>query len=69
MEIEWTFKEWLARFTEVDLPIGDLAVDSLRDPCFPATEDYSELHEYYSARGPHVVDAFEPVWQFYIASR
>ncbi len=69
MEIEWTFKEWLANFKGVDLPIGDLATDSLADPHFPDTNDYTTLYNYYSSKGVHVIDTFEPVWAFYIASR
>ena len=66
--VEWTFKDWLMRFRNVDLPIGDLANDVASDPEFPDSQDYDRLHNYFSSKGKHVIDAFIPVWQFYRSS-
>lgn len=41
-----TFKEWLLKFEEVDLPIGDLAVHAAFDKKFPNTRDYDQILAY-----------------------
>jgi uncharacterized protein YozE (UPF0346 family) len=71
VEIPWTFKTWIANFKDVDLPIGDLAVDILRDPSFPDSEDYSVLRSHIMSkqRDRVVMETFETVWNFYQASR
>ncbi|WHX50523.1 YozE family protein [Paenibacillus woosongensis] len=69
--IPWTFKNWIANFNGVDLPIGDLAQDISRDPNFPDSEDREELRSYLSSKAKHhaVIETFETVWDFYQASR
>lgn len=70
-EIPWTFKTWIANFKDVDLPIGDLAVDVLKDLDFPSSEDYSVLHAYIESkqRDKVVAEIFKIVWNFYQALR
>ena len=67
-EVEWTFKEWLEYFKDVDLPIGDLARDILADEEFPECEEYFELLEYVAGKAKYdsdVIDTFRTVWDFY----
>lgn len=41
-----TYKEWLLKFTDVNLPIGDIANDVLADKNFPNTKEYKVIIEY-----------------------
>ncbi|WP_422122942.1 YozE family protein [Planococcus sp. X10-3] len=41
-----TFKQWLLKFNEVDLPIGDAAREVAADPNFPETKSYKEIFNY-----------------------
>lgn len=68
--IPWTFKTWILKFIEVDLPIGDLARDISNDNDFPDSESFSEMFEYLQrihASGD-AMDAFVTVWNFYLSS-
>lgn len=41
-----TYKEWILKFINVDLPIGDIARDIQLDKNFPDTKDYDEILYY-----------------------
>lgn len=41
-----TFKQWLLKFIEVDLPIGDAAREINQDPNFPETKSYDVIFNY-----------------------
>lgn len=67
----WTFKSWLSRFTSVDLPIGDLANDVVKDTGFPDSESFEVIQNYLLNRNVNykVLDCFKEVWDFYQASK
>ncbi len=70
--IPWTFKTWIAEFDNVDLPIGDLAHDILRDPDFPEEDHFGTIHEHLYAKAggnPAVMEAFTCAWSYYLATR
>lgn len=69
--IPWTFKTWIVRFKDVDLPIGDLANDILRDSEFPDEDDFGVIleHIYDKTRDSEVIEAFALAWNFYQASK
>lgn len=69
-KVPWTFKTWIESFKNVDLPIGDLADDILRDKEFPRdSNDFHEILEYlYEKTGIHVIEAFCDAWNYYIVS-
>jgi len=62
-----TFKKWLLYFTEVKLPIGDLARDVAMDKNFPDSNDYKNLIEYLEdhSAGDLQIDVFNRCWKFY----
>lgn len=65
------FVEWIAHFKDVDLPIGDMANDVLRDKFFPKSNNYGEIHayiKYKSSESKAVLSVFEAVWNFYLSS-
>lgn len=66
----WTFKTWILNFTEVDLPIGDLARDISNDGDFPDSDSFSEMFEYLQRRhaSENALDALVTVWNFYLSS-
>lgn len=68
--IPWTFKSWISKFKGVDLPIGDLAYDILRDPDFPPEDSFGIIHEHLTDKGVDsvVLETFCNVWNFYRAS-
>lgn len=70
-EIPWTFKNWLANFIDVDLPIGDLARDSKTFKDFPAIDDYELIYNFIYSKGRsiEVMECFDEVWKFYQATR
>ena len=70
-EIPWTFKTWLAKFKDIDLPIGDLATDVLADSAFPDKDDFKTIYSYLTSRRADdvVMETFKIVWNFYLASR
>ena len=71
MSTDYTFKEWIECFKNVDLPIGDISRDMLGDEDFPDSDDYIEIFEYIvhkSHRNSDIVEAFRTVWDFYKAS-
>jgi hypothetical protein len=62
-----TFKKWIDKFIEVDLPIGDLSRDIKRDKAFPDTNNREKIISYLeSKRAPDIVlSTFNNVWDFY----
>lgn len=70
-EIPWTFKTWIANFKDVDLPIGDLAQDILKDSDFPEDDHFGTIHEHITSKAKHdaVIETFVTVWNFYQASK
>lgn len=66
-EVPWKFKTWLAKFIDVDLPIGDLSKDVARDTNFPDSEDYDTLYEYLENTGAcqAALWTFDTTWKFY----
>ena len=71
-ETEWTFKTWIKKFENVDLPIGDLAKAVKSDKNFPDSEDYTTINNYLISKSHndiHVLNTFRTVWNFYISSR
>lgn len=71
-EKPWTFKNWIAEFKGVDLPIGDLAKDISDDADFPDEDYLDEIfeHLYSKARNnPAVLEVFTHAWNFYQATR
>lgn len=69
-QIPWTFKTWIANFKDVDLPIGDLAHDILRDPSFPEEDSFGIIHEHLCDKNVDsvIIETFAIVWAFYQAS-
>ena len=70
-EIPWEFKTWLSNFIDVDLPIGDLAKDVLRDPDFPDSDEYYETLDHIARKSHYdhvIIDTFRTVWDFYKSS-
>ncbi|QHT61727.1 hypothetical protein GXP70_18265 [Paenibacillus lycopersici] len=70
--IPWTFKTWIACFKGVDLPIGDLADDILRDSSFPDEDDFGLILEHLSTKSKgnsNVLETFALVWSFYQVSK
>lgn len=66
-----TFKEWIVKFSGVDLPIGDLARDIERDKRFPNSiiyEDIVSYLEYDANASQSVMYNFERVYKFYLES-
>lgn len=71
-KIPWTFRSWIILFKDVDLPIGDLAVDIARDPEFPTEDYFGEILEYVSAKchgDADVIETFTLAWSYYLASK
>lgn len=46
-----TFQNFMARFREVDLPIGDLARDMQDDPNFPESKSAAEIRTHLEQSG------------------
>lgn len=69
--IPWTFKTWIAKFKGVDLPIGDLADDVLRDPGFPEEDNFGDILEHLNSKTSNsaVLEAFVLAWSYYQASK
>lgn len=67
----YRFKEWLAFFISVDLPIGDLAKDVAKDKNFPDVQDRQKIYDYMKNTNASraALDTFEDVWKFYIKTR
>lgn len=57
-----TYKEWLLKFVDVDLPIGDIAADISADDEFPNTKDYESISEYLESK--NVPDSFIRVFEY-----
>ena len=62
-----TFKKWINKFIEVDLPIGDLSRDIKRDATFPDTKDKEKIISYLESKRASsiVLSTFNDVWDFY----
>ena len=62
-----TYKEWLLKFKDVDLPIGDLAKDVAEDPNFPNSKDRDINFDYLESRNAAnvVISVFERTFDFY----
>nr|DAX81387.1 MAG TPA: YozE [Caudoviricetes sp.] len=62
-----TFKKWINKFIEVDLPIGDLSRDIKRDETFPDTNDKEKIISYLESKrvSDIVLSTFNDVWDFY----
>jgi len=69
-KVPWTFNKWIEQFKGVDLPIGDLAAEILRDKDFPeGCNDFTEIVDYLHAKcQPRVLEVFCETWNFYVAS-
>lgn len=66
-----TFKEWIVKFSGVELPIGDLAREIERDKRFPNSIIYEEIVDYLEFEvnaAPSVMDTFERVYKYYLDS-
>jgi uncharacterized protein YozE (UPF0346 family) len=57
-----TFKEWLLKFSGVDLPIGDIAADVAADDNFPNTKDYQSIVDYLKSNPTS--DSFMRVFEY-----
>ncbi|MES1047204.1 hypothetical protein FOA22_22380 [Heyndrickxia oleronia] len=57
-----TYKEWLLKFTGVDLPIGDIAADVAADDNFPNTKDYESIRKYLETNPTS--DSFMRVFEY-----
>ncbi len=71
-QVPWTFKTWITHFKNVDLPIGDLANDILKDNDFPDEDYFSEIWEHISLKckgDPDVLETFALAWNYYLASK
>jgi uncharacterized protein YozE (UPF0346 family) len=64
-----SFKEWIAKFEDVDRPIGDLAKDVLRDSKFPDgfnnQEQIISYLEQEKQADSVVIEVFKDVWKAY----
>ena len=69
--IPWTFKEWIANFQGVDLPIGDFAADILSDPDFPDEDFFPEIYDHLRRKKlhPEQLEEFLSIWNFYCCSK
>jgi hypothetical protein len=66
-----TFKEWILKFKEVDLPIGDFAREVGRDQHFPNSIIYEEIMdhlEYDSNSSSLFIESFESIYRYYLDS-
>lgn len=67
-----SFKDWILKFIEVDLPIGDLARDVLRTSDFPGDNNFTDIHEHFYTKShydPEIMKLFIAVWNFYSVSQ
>ncbi|MBT2600913.1 MULTISPECIES: YozE family protein [unclassified Oceanobacillus] len=62
-----TFKNWIIKFKDVNLPIGDLAKDIDSDKHFPDTKDHDTMLEYLEKRNAYhlAIETFERSYRFY----
>jgi len=74
-QIPWTFKTWIAKFKNVDLPIGDLAAYIENASDFPLSDedddDLSTLTEYFvekNSRTEPILEIFILAWNYYQVS-
>ena len=67
--IPWTFKNWIACFEKVDLPIGDLARDVAGDDDFP-DDNVFEILDHLFSKGAcdEARETLLDAWNFYKAS-
>lgn len=67
--IELTFKNWLLRFSEVNLPIGDLAREVKDDKSFPIQNSHKAILNYLENQhaGDPAIVTFENAWSYYSA--
>lgn len=63
-----TFKEWIIKFKDVNLPIGDLAKDINSDKHFPNTKDHDLMIEYLERSNAYhlAIETFERSYRFYL---
>lgn len=66
-----TYKEWLLKFIDVDLPIGDFAKDVAEDANFPNSKDRDVNFDYLESRNAAnvVISVFERTFDFYESDR
>lgn len=57
-----TYKEWLLKFINVDLPIGDIAKEVAIDENFPNVKDYETISEYLETN--FASDSFMRVFEY-----
>ena len=57
-----TFKAWLLKFIDVDLPIGDIAKEVAIDENFPNVKDYETISEYLESN--FTSDSFMRVFEY-----
>ena len=59
-----TFKKWLSKFVNVELPIGDLAREFSEK--LPETNDYDVLSAYFDQVSDYQKSScFQACWEFY----
>ncbi|MUV40613.1 YozE family protein [Levilactobacillus brevis] len=64
-----SFYDWLLKFKEVDLPIGDLAKDAEKDDTFPKESvEWNEIEKHLSPRANEsVMDVAQNDFNYYSA--
>ena len=62
MIILLTYKEWLLKFININLPIGDIAKEVSVDPNFPNVKDYESIFSYLEEN--HTSDSFMRVFEY-----
>lgn len=62
-----TFKNFMACFREVDLPIGDLARDMQDDPDFPESKSAAEIRMHLEQSGAcdAALETFDNAFKYY----
>lgn len=64
-----SFYNWLMKFSDVDLPIGDFARDAAEDKNFPQNvSNWDNLHDYIFAVNPGAeFESIENAFNYYLA--
>lgn len=66
-----SFKTWILKFKNVDLPIGDLANDISHDKNFPNIANKQEIYNYLVSKHAcdEAIETFEHAWEYYIKTK
>lgn len=64
------FKEWIAHFKNIDLPIGDLAKDIYESKDFPEDDNLIDILNYLLSKkaSEEAIQTFIQAWEYYLAS-